>query len=152
MNRRRQHRVREAGIATPIAAIISLALAVTVVGAIGLGRMTAVRSDLQRAADASALAATELIRLHGLPFVGEYRDSAEATGQLSVKNPTDFKWIITDEGDHIRIEVAASTELELTEMVFGGGAELSRRAVARLPQTEISATERRRPKLAMRLD
>jgi len=142
----------ERGIATPIAAVLALVLATAAMGAIGLGRMSVVRSDLQRAADAAALAATELIRLHGLPLESNLEQSAESTGQRSVNIPASFEWKIVDNGDHIDIEVVAKAKLELTQMVFGGTKELSRRAVARLPQTEITATERRRPKLAILLD
>lgn len=152
MTSTRRHRLAERGIATPIAAVLALVLASAAMGAIGLGRMSVVRSDLQRAADAAALAASELIRLHGLPLDADLSKSAESTATRSVKIPTSFQWKVIDGGDHIDIEVVASAKLELTKMVFGGAVELSRRAVARLPQTEITATERRKPKLAILLD
>jgi Mg-chelatase subunit ChlD len=138
--------------ASAMATIIIMVLGTTAVGAIGLGRMTAVRSDLQRSADGSALAAVELIRKNGLPLTAEMQQAAESTGQVSTKTPVGFDWRVTSTADYVEVEVVTRTELELTEMVWNGGRELSRRTVARLPQSVISQTERRKPKLVLALD
>ncbi len=150
MNPRRD--IREAGLASPVGVVAALVLAVAAIGAIGIGRMSAVRGDLQRSADASALAATELIRLHGLPFDAALQAAAEENGNFSSKNPVSYTWQVTETETEIEIKVTTRTVLALTQSIFNGSANLSRKATATLPQTVISSTEQRLPKLVLMLD
>lgn len=97
--------------------------------------------------------ASQVIRANGLPFDTDERLSAEALAQLSVRTGVTFSWNLTETEDFIEVELVTSADVEVSAAVFAGGRRtLTRRATARLPQREISATERRRPKLVLLLD
>src|SRR5690606_25452736 len=77
---------------------------------------------------------------------------AESTAQANVASPVTFDWSITPTGDAVDIEVVTRTTVSLTQMVWNGQRELTRRARAELPQSSLDNTERRQPKLVLALD
>jgi hypothetical protein len=131
----------------------ALLLCVVAMGGITLGRLAAVRSDCQRAADAGSLAALQVIRDRGLPFDNAARNAAEAIARGNSPLDVRFTWQVTDSPDFVDIQVIASIDVDTPTMVFNSGsAEVRARAKARLPQERFDDAERRLPKLALVLD
>lgn len=141
------------GAVTPAMIVGALLLCVVAMGGITLGRLTAIRSDCQRAADAGSLAALQVIRDRGLPFDAAARNAAEALARKNSPLDVRFTWQVTDTPDAVDIQVVASIDVDTPTMVFNSGsAEVRARAKARLPQERFDDAERRLPKLALVLD
>src|SRR5688500_17119514 len=82
----------ERGAMAPIIGASCFVLALLAIGGATLGRMTAARQDTQRAADAAALAASQLVRAEGLPFSAAARARAEALAGANSRVPLRFAW------------------------------------------------------------
>jgi hypothetical protein len=146
-------RRRQAGVIAPAAAVAALLLAVVALGAIGVGRLAATRSDVQRAADAAVLAAADLVRERGLPFDGAARAAAETIARRNSQLPIAFQWNVTQSADTLDVDVRASTTVGLPVLVFNSGnREVSATARGSLSQTRFDEAERRLPKLVLALD
>jgi len=138
---------------TPAVIVGALLLCVVALGGITLGRLAAVRSDCQRAADAASLAALQVIRDRGLPFDTAARNAAESLARRNSPLDVRFTWQVTDTPDAVDIQVVASIDVDTPTMVFNSGsAEVRARAKARLPQERFDDAERRLPKLGLVLD
>jgi Flp pilus assembly protein TadG len=145
--------VRQAGAIAPAAAVAALLLAILALGAIGIGRLAATRSDVQRAADAAVLAAAELVRERGLPFDAAARNAAETIARHNSALPINFQWNITQSADTLDVDVRAVASVDLTTLVFNGGSQqVEARARGSLTQSRFDEAERRLPKLALVLD
>jgi hypothetical protein len=144
---------RERGAVTPTMIVAALLLCVVAMGAITIGRLAAVRADAQRAADAGALAALQIVRDRGMPFDASARAAAEALARRNAALPARFQWRVTESADTVEIEVTAAIDVDQPTLVFAAGAaEVRGRSVARLPQRRFDDAERRLPKLVMALD
>ncbi len=145
-------RVRsQRGSFTVIAGFSILALAAMVLGGAYIGRLTLVRTDAQRSADAAALAAVQLIRDRGMPFTNGERISAESAGGANSASPVRYEWGVTQDNDSVDIAVTARIDVP-GPALFGGTRVVSSRAVARVAQTRFDEAERRLPKLILALD
>ncbi len=149
----RSARRYERGGVTPAMIVGALLLCVVSLGAITIGRLTAVRADCQRAADSASLAALQVIRERGLPFDLAARNAAEDIARRNSPLDTRFTWTVTDSPDFVDIQVVASIDVDTPTMVFNSGSsEVRARAKARQPQERFDEAERRLPKLTMVLD
>jgi Flp pilus assembly protein TadG len=133
--------------------VAALLLSVVAMGVITIGRLGAVRADAQRAADAGALAALQVIRDRGLPFDNAKRQAAEQIARKNTGLDIALTWSVNQTATEVTIDVQASVAVDTPTMVFTGGTrEVRARSTARLPQARFTEAERRLPKLALVLD
>ena len=146
-------RATQSGAFTPLAGAAALVLAALALGSITVGRLSIVKADSQRAADAAALAATQLIRDRGLPYDASARLAAEATGRGNSPLPIVFTWTVTEDGDSVDIQVQAQIAVTGPTLIMNGGSRIvTSSAVAQVAQSRFDEAERRLPKLVLALD
>jgi hypothetical protein len=146
-------RRRQLGSFTPLAGGVVLVFALLALGGLTIGRLTAVKADSQRAADAAALAGAQLIRDNGMPFDGTLRARAETVGRANSVLPIDFVWSLVEDGDSVDLEVTTQINVQGPTLVIGGGSKtVESRAKASITQTRFDDADRRLPKLIMVLD
>ncbi len=130
-----------------------LLVAMVAQGSITIGRMSVIRADAQRAADAGALAALQVIGERGLPFDAPAQAAAEAIAARNSPNGVRLTWRVTETPTSIDITTSAAIDVDTPLLVFAtGSSEVRARGVARLPQTRFDEAERRLPKLTLVLD
>lgn len=145
--------VRERGSMTPVIAVLCLALAALGIGGATAGRLAAVRMDAQRAADAAALAAAQIIKEEGLPFTPAKRAAAEAVARRNSQLPMTFSWILNETGTYVEFSVRVTIEMPAPKLIYPtGGASVQARAKGRVSQSKFDEATRRLPKLVMVLD
>jgi hypothetical protein len=141
------------GAAILLVAGATLALSVIALGGATIARLAVVRADVQRAADAAALAALEIVRTRGLPFDADARRAAERIAARNAGLELAFDWRIREGATEIELEVVATAEADTPLLVFADdAAEVEGRAVAGLGQASFTDATRRQPKLALVLD
>ncbi len=141
------------GAVTPAVIVAALLLSVVAMGVITIGRLGAVRADAQRAADAGALAALQVIRDRGMPFDNAARQAAEQLARKNSGLDVAFTWNVNQSASEVTIDVQATIGVDTPTLVFSGGtSEVRARASARLPQSRFTEAERRLPKLTLVLD
>jgi len=139
------------GAITPIVGAAVLALSAMVLGGAYVGRLSVIRADSQRTADAAALAAVQIIRDRGLPLTGAGQAAAEAAGSRNSALPVNYAWTIVEDGDSVDIEVNTTITVE-GPALFGGQRTVSSRAVAQIAQSRFDEADKRVPKLVLALD
>ena len=143
----------ERGAVTLVLAGASMLMAVVMLGAISIARLTIVRADVDRAADAAALAALAIISERGLPFDRDKREAAEALARQNSPLSIDFIWDVRTTDTALEIGVKASSAVDLPQLVFAGGAHtVTSRNRASLPQLGFNDAQRSQLKLALTLD
>ncbi len=141
------------GAFTPLMGAAVLLLAVVGLGGLMVGRLSVVKADSQRAADAAALAAAQAIRERGLPFDGTARGAAEAAGRRNTQLPVDFDFDVVETEDSVDIRVTTQIQVSGPQLVVNGGSRsVSSTATASVEQTRFDEAERRLPKLVLVLD
>lgn len=138
---------------TPAIVSGTLLMAVISLGAITVGRIEVVKSDVQRAADAGTLAALEVVRERGLPFDAASRTAAEAIARGNTPASIALTWEVRESATRVDITAIASTSVDTPVLVWTGGTtEVRARSTSSLPQIRFDSVERRLPKLALVLD
>jgi Flp pilus assembly protein TadG len=133
--------------------VATLLLSVIALGVITIGRLGAVRADAQRAADAGALAALQVIRDRGLPFDAAAQQAAAQIARKNSALPVTLTWQVEQTATEVTIGVTARIDVDTPTLVFTGGTrEVQARSVARLTQSRVNEAERRLPKLVLVLD
>jgi len=149
----RWQRRGERGAIAPAAGVAVIVLSVLAMGAISIGRLAAVRSDAQQAADSAALAAATAVRERGLPFDATTRASAEAIARKNSRLPIAFQWNVVDRPSGVDFTVTTSIDVSLPLLVFSDGRKtVQANATGRAAQTKFDDAERRYPKLVLVLD
>lgn len=144
---------RERGSMTPILAGSAVALALMAIGGATVGRLAAVRLDVQRASDAAVLAAAQIIKERGLPFDDAARMAAENLARRNSRLPVTFTWTINDAPTALEFSVAAQATVDVPRMIFmSGSTTVSARARGRVTQAKFDEATRRLPKLMLVLD
>jgi hypothetical protein len=134
-------------------AVAVVLMAVLAVGAISLGRLTAVRSDAQQASDSAVLAAAQIIRDRGMPFDGAARASAEDLARRNSRLPASFAWNVSETATAVHVEVETTIPVSLPTLIFSGGSrDVHASASGQVTQSRFDEAERRLPKLALVLD
>ncbi len=139
------------GSATPIVVFSTVIVAIMGIGGATIGRVVAGRSDAQRAADSSALAAADLVRLEGMQAG---REDALALGQLNSR-VTDVAFVpqVTETPDSVIVWMA--TELDVSAPRFvntNGFVPVGAKAAAKIGQFIQADVEWKYPKLVLVLD
>jgi hypothetical protein len=142
---------RERGSATPIVVFSTVVVAVLGIGGATIGRVVAGRSDAQRAADASALAAADLVRLEGMQAG---REDALALGQLNSRQAdVSFAPEVTETPDSVLVAMRSELDVSAPRFVNAGGAvPVGARAVAKIGQFIQADVDWKYPKLVLVLD
>lgn len=139
---------RQRGAFTPIMGAACLLLGMLTVGGVSIGRLTLVRTDSQRCADAAGLAAAQLVRDEGMPFDGGQRARAELVANGNTDFPVVYTWDVEETPDAVDIEVTAAIDVSTPF----GIKTVSSRSKARVAQSRFDEAERRLPKLVLVLD
>jgi len=152
--RRNRHRgVRERGGVSPAAGVAILVLAMLAVGTISIGRLAAVRSDAQQAADSAALAACQIIRDRGMPFDATARMAAQNIAARNSQLPVAFTWTVAETATSVDISVQSTINVDLPTLIFAGGTRaVQAQASGSVTQSRYDEAERRIPKFVMVLD
>jgi Flp pilus assembly protein TadG len=144
---------RQRGSIATTAGVATILLSVVALGGIHVGRMSAIRGDAQRAADAAALHASEAIRERGMPFNLATRQAAEAMARKNSKLPVNFTWTVNETASAVDFTVATSIDVDLPLLAFTESRkQVQANATGRVPQSRYDEAERRYPKLTLVLD
>ncbi len=144
---------RERGAIAPAMAIAVVLMAVLAVGTISIGRLAAVRSDAQQAADSAVLAAAQIIRDRGLPFDGTARAAAESLASRNSQLSVNYAWNVTETADAVNVAVTTTIPVSLPTLIFSGGTkDVQASATGQCTQSRFDDAERRLPKLVLVLD
>jgi len=137
----------------PAALVAILVMAVLAVGTVSIGRLAAVRSDAQQAADSAALAACQIIRDRGMPFNAQARTAAQNIAARNSQLPVGFTWTVNETPTSVDVTVQSTINVDLPSLIFAGGTRsVQAQASGRVTQSRYDEAERRIPKLAMVLD
>lgn len=143
----------ERGAITPAMGAAVIMLAVVSLGGIALGRIAAARQDAQQAADATALAAADIVRERGFPFDANDRLAAEAVGRRNSKLPISFNWNVQQQPDAVAFTVTSSIDVAMPALAFTDSSkQVQANATGEIPQRRFDEAERRLPKLTLVLD
>jgi len=144
---------RQRGAITLGVVVGALVLSAAMIGAVTVGRIAAIRSDVQRAADAAALAALEVVRERGLSAAMSAQSAAETVGRGNSALDVRFFWRLHPTDDAVTIEVTARADAPMPRLLGGGDlTEISATARAVLSQRRFDRAERRQAKLVLVLD
>ncbi len=153
LRREQSRRLRERGGVSPAAGVAILVLAVLAVGTISIGRLAAVRSDAQQAADSAALAACQIIRDRGMPFNAQARTAAQNLATRNSQLPVGFTWTVNETSTSVDVSVQSTINVDLPTLIFAGGTRsVQAQASGRVTQSRYDEAERRIPKFVMVLD
>lgn len=152
--RREQRRApgrRERGSATPLVVFSTVVVAIIGIGGATIGRVVAGRTDAQRAADSSALATADLIRLEGMQAG---REDALALGQRNSRAAdVAFAPHVTETPDSVIVAMGSELDVSAPRFVNSGGAvTVGARAAAKIGQFIQADVEWKYPKLVLVLD
>jgi hypothetical protein len=130
-----------------------LLLCIVALGALGVGRLGVVRADAQRASDAAALVAVDVIRQRGLPFDDRAQRAAETVARRNSPLPMTFTWDVQQSDNSLRVGVKTSIRVDLPTLVWpSGGETVEGEAIAEIRQVRLTTAERRLAKFVLAVD
>jgi hypothetical protein len=143
----------ERGSMALIVAGLCMVLLFLAIGGATVGRIVAVKKDVQRAADAACLSASHIVRQQGMPLTATKRLSAEVLAKGNVKVPVVFNWLVDDQDDEISFTCTSTATLEVPDIIYPSGlVTVAAKAKGRVGQNKFDEVERRLPKFTMVLD